>query len=619
MNVLLWIGLIFGIPPQVQDTVHLAQVAVYAPDLSQFTQGQKIQTFSSIELKEYFGRSLGDLLQENSPIFIRQYGAGMLQSPSFRGTSAGHTAVFWNGLPINSPSLGQSDLSILPIQGVDQVGVQFGSGGALFGNEAIGGSLHLNSKTEFGKGFQGNFIQQFGSFGQFNSSIKAAYSTANFSSQTKIYRESVENNFPFNDLSQAGTPEKKAANSAVSQVGIVQDLAWNLDLSKQLKASFWYNQAAREIQPVMGSMTQDQQEDQNFRLVIDYFRFGEKSVLNLKTGFVQDNQIFNQSENLTRQFFLSTDYDVTVSSKWNLKTGIRLNSIQGILSTYQANDQRIETYQSFRFEPNQKIKISLNLRELLYQDQFEPFIPSLGADWEIWKNESNELIIQASLAKGIKIPTLNDRFWEPGGNPNLLPEESKSGEVGLNWTTNTVANLENSLTYYRMNVDNWIIWLPKGSSWVPENIREVLNQGIEYQGSAKTQFSSWNIHANWSYTWSRAISIKGIDGNDSGKGNQLPYTPQHQANGKIALEKNGLTFSIQSFFVGQRQVTTDGPRTMPSFQLVNFGLSYQKVQIGKIQIPVNFQINNLFNTEYQVLYLRAMPGRSFHFTLSIQI
>ncbi|WP_416171350.1 TonB-dependent receptor [Algoriphagus boritolerans] len=47
---------------------------------------------------------------------------------------------FWNGLPINSPSLGQSDLSILPVEAIDQAQLHFGSSGALFGNEAIGGS-----------------------------------------------------------------------------------------------------------------------------------------------------------------------------------------------------------------------------------------------------------------------------------------------------------------------------------------------------------------------------------------------------------------------------------------------------------------------------------------------
>jgi vitamin B12 transporter len=128
-----------------QDTVALAEVAVHAAALDRFAAGQTLLTYDKSTLERYAVRSLGDLLQETSPIFVRQYGAGMLASPSFRGTSPGHTALFWNGVPINSISLGQSDLSILPIQGTDRVEVQFGSAGALFGNEAIGGSVHLST------------------------------------------------------------------------------------------------------------------------------------------------------------------------------------------------------------------------------------------------------------------------------------------------------------------------------------------------------------------------------------------------------------------------------------------------------------------------------------------
>jgi len=619
MNVLLWVGMIFGFPPQNQDTVQLAPVEVYAPALDRFTQGQKIQSYAKTELNTYQGRSLGDLLQETSPIFIRQYGAGMLASPSFRGTSAGHTAIFWNGLPINSPSLGQSDLSILPMVGLDQVAIHFGNGGALFGNEAIGGSIHLGTKATFGKGFHGNFTQQIGSFGQFNSIVKAGFSTGKFSTETRIYRESAENDFKYKDLGQAGTPEVSAENSAFQQSGIVQDLAWNLNPTSQLKTSFWYNEADREIQPVMGSNTNDTQKDQSVRLAVDYFHFGRKSILNLKTGLIRDNQVFNQSINSTSQYFLSGDWDATLSSKWNLKTGVRLNFIQGDLSTYQATDQRIETYQSLRFEPMGKVRLSLNLRQLAYLDQFEPFIPSLGVDWDFWKNASNQLSLKTSLAKGIKVPTLNDRFWEPGGNPDLLPERSKSGEIGLNWIKNAEVNLENSLTYYRMEVDNWIIWLPKGNFWSPENIREVQNQGLEYQGQVSKATGTWNIRANWSYTWSRAISTKGIGENDPSIGKQLPYTPEHQANGRITIGKNDFSAFLGTFFVGQRRVTTDGQRIMPTYQLFNLGFSYPTLNWGSVNLPISFQINNLFNTDYQVLYLRAMPGRSYHFTISIQL
>ncbi|WP_192348327.1 TonB-dependent receptor [Algoriphagus sp. Y33] len=617
MTLLLWVYTFVGFSPISQDTIPLAEVEVYAPALDKFAQGQKVINWTKNELVAYQGRSLGDILQERSPVFVRQYGAGMIASPSFRGTSAGHTAVFWNGLPINSPSLGQSDLSILPISSIDQVSVQFGNAGALFGNEAIGGSIHLGTGSEFGKGLQAGISQQIGSFGLLKTSGFAGFSSENFSSKTKIYREFSKNNFPYKDLGQFGTPEVKEDHAQVEQIGIVQDLAWNLSRTHQLKTAFWWNKTNREVQPVMGSQTKDRQEDQAFRAVIDFFHFEEKSIWNLKTGIVRNEQLFNASQNNSTQYFLGGDWDQEVSGKWSSRLGARYTLTKGDLSTYQADDKRIELYQSTKFSATDKLSFALNLRQLVYSGTFAPFTPNLGAEWSFWNAGSQTLQLKTSLGKGFKVPTLNDRFWNPGGNPDLLPEESLSGEIGLTWSNNGKLNWNQGLTYYKMSVDNWIIWLPKGSFWTPENIKKVSSQGLEYQGNLAGNFLSWEWELTTSYTYSKAITTKGQNENDQSVGKQLPYSPQHQANGKVQVKKSGFTTSIGTYFVGERSVTADNPRMMSSFQLFNFGMGYDRLELGKVHFPVSFQINNLLNTDYQVLYLRAMPGRSYQFNLSI--
>jgi len=614
MTLLFWVVSVFGFAP-VQDTVSLEQVEVYAPPLNRFAQGQKVMNLSSELLEAYAARSLGDLLQEQSPVFVRQYGAGMLASPSFRGTSAGHTAIFWNGLPINSPSLGQSDLSILPVEAIDQAQLHFGSSGALFGNEAIGGSLHLNSKLGFAKGFEGKIAQTFGSFGLFNSAVLAGFSSKTFSSKTRIYRQFAENNFSYQDISLPGTPETKEDHAQTEQMGLVQDLAWNLSDKSQLKAALWWNKAEREIQPVMGSITTDQQSDESFRAVLDYFRFGAKSIWNLKTGWIQDEMIFNESLNRTRQFFAASDWDFSKSENWQFKAGVRATFIQGELSTYSATDQRFEFYQSARWTASENLSLSLNLRQLAYLDNFVPFIPSIGGDWKFWEADQQELLLKASVGKGFKVPTLNDRFWNPGGNPDLLPEESISGEIGLNWVKNGVFSWDQSLTYYRMQVDNWIIWLPQGSVWSPQNIREVQNQGIEYQGKANWNLGRINWELGLGYTFSEALDLTSQPANPR----QLPYTPKHQTNGNLSAEYAGIALNLSSSFVGERAIGTGNARILDSYQIWNAGLRFSDLKWGKTRFPLSFQVLNLLDRDYQVLYLRAMPGRSYQFNLTIHL
>ncbi len=596
-----------------QDTVALAEVAVYAPALDRFAQGQKVISFEKKDLEAYEARSLGDLLQEKSPVFVRQYGAGMLASPSFRGTSAGHTAVFWNGLPINSVSLGQSDLSILPIQAIDQAEVHFGSSGALFGNEAIGGSVHLGTQTRFGQGFKGRLSQTFGSFGLSNATISGGFSGKNFSTQTKLYRQFARNDFPFRDLSKPGTPEVKAENAQTEQMGLVQDLAWNLSEKSQLKASLWWNRADRQIQPVMGSVTRDVQQDQSLRAVLDYFRFGKGLIWNVKAGWVADQLIFNSIENRTRQFLLATDWDLQQSEKWTFKVGARGTAAQGDLSTYSATDQRIELYQSAKWEAIDRLSISANFRQLAYQDQMEPFLPGLGMDFLIWRKGENQLLLKASAGKGFKVPTLNDRFWSPGGNPDLLPEKSQNGEIGFHWTRKGNFSWEQSLTYYRMQVDNWIIWLPQGSIWSPQNIREVRNQGFEYQGKGTLKTGQWNWEIRGSYTFSQALDLT----SDAQNPEELPYTPKHQANGNLEAERNGFSFNLSTFYVGQRSIGTGNARVLEGYQLWNAGFSFSQLRWKKLQLPISFQVLNLLDRDYQVLYLRAMPGRSYQVNLTL--
>ncbi|MEP0712060.1 MAG: TonB-dependent receptor, partial [Algoriphagus sp.] len=454
MFLLLWAISFVGSSP-VQDTVKLAEVEIYAPALDRFAQGQKVINWQKADLENFQGRSLADILQEQSPVFVRQYGAGMIASPSFRGTSAGHTAVFWNGLPINSPSLGQSDLSILPISAVDQVSLQFGNAGALFGNEAIGGSIHLASQPSFGKGLELALLQQAGSFGLLNTHVTGGFSTPNFSTKTRIYRDFSKNNFPYKDLGQLGTPEVNEDHAQVEQMGWAQDLGWNLNERNQLKAAVWWHKANREVQPVMGSTTQDEQEDQGVRAVLDYFYFGKKSIWNLKTGFVQDKMLFNESLNQTTQYFASGDWDQTFSEKWNTKAGIRYTLAKGELSTYTEDDTRVELYQSTKYSASDNLSFSLNLRQLIYAGTFAPFTPGLGMDWSFWRKGNQAFQLKTSAGKGFKVPTLNDRFWNPGGNPALKPEESLSGEIGLAWSGTGKFTWNQSMTYYRMSVDNW--------------------------------------------------------------------------------------------------------------------------------------------------------------------
>lgn len=596
-----------------QDTVVLAEVAVHAAALDRFAAGQTLLNYEKSTLERYAGRSLGDLLQETSPIFVRQYGAGMLASPSFRGTSPGHTALFWNGVPINSISLGQSDLSILPVQATDRVEVQFGSSGALFGNEAIGGSVHLSTTTIKKEGLQGAFSQTIGSFGLNQTSMTAAYGNPTLRFQTKGYLQDQPNTFRYRDISRVGAPWERQAHAAFKQQGVLQDIWWQASPHTQVKASFWWNQAQREIQPLIGSSTQDRQADESFRAVVDYRYQKKSSVWKLKGAWVADLQQFNAQANQTSQGLLGLDWELPSARNLALRAGVRGTWMNANLSTYTATEQRWEAYQSLGWQEGEHISVSLNLRQLAYPKELVPFLPGLGLDWRIFEGDRTSLHLKTAWGLGLKIPTLNDRFWEPGGNPNLQPEKSQNAEMGFQLKQIRTFSWSHRLTYYRMQVEDWIIWLPKGNFWSPENIREVHNQGLEYQSESSWTTGHITWQANLAYTYSSTRDLA-QDGSQ-----QLPYSPKHQGNAGLQVKGDDFAFDLSGFYVGQRSIASGESRILKGFALGNLGLTFSGAKWKSLQLPLRFQVLNIFNQSYQVLYLRAMPGRSYQLNLTLTL
>ncbi|MEX2565189.1 MAG: TonB-dependent receptor [Cyclobacteriaceae bacterium] len=601
------------------DTLELGVVEVYAPPLQKYAHGQWVRTLDQDQLEGLQGLDLGSALQQKSGLFVRQYGPGMLASLTMRGSSSGHNALYWNGLPVNSPSLGQADFSIFPIGGSDEISIHYGSSGALYGTDAIGGSIHLSNKLNFNEGSQWSIGTLVGSFGRWNQMGEYRYSGKVFSSRTKVYRNHAENDFPFADLSLSGTPKKYQSHAQVSQVGLMQDIGWVLDDKQQISTSFWLNHTDRQIQPVMGSKGQDLQFDRNLRWVLDYFRFRDRITWNLKAGLVGDHLDFNQEKNQTLQFLLSGDLDWKLSKKWQTKAGLRYTLVKGLLSTYSHDEERWEGYYAVNFKPRESMGFSFQWRQLVFGGRWAPITPSLGGDWEFFKTPHHKGVLNGNISRSYKVPTLNDRFWVPGGNPDLLPEKSWSGELGLKYRYQKGPfRAEGRLAYYKMLVDQWILWLPQEGYWAPENIRKVANSGLEVFVDTNWKPGKWHFSGKVDYAFSEAINQSGDQGNSRSIGKQLPYTPLHKAQTTLSMGKGSITGFIAALFVGERFTATDNTGVLPAYRLYDVGIK-RSISIYKINGNMGFQINNLLNTDYQVIRLRAMPGRNYQINIQFTL
>lgn len=603
------------------DTLELRLIEVKGPDLEKYAAGQQLLSIRERELQNFQGDALTEVLQRRTGLFLRQQGPGMLASLTMRGTSAGHNAVFWNGLPINSPSLGQMDFSILPTAAIDRVDIHLGSSGALYGTDAIGGAIHLGTQQAFNQGHRLDIGTVVGSFGRWDQSVNYSYSNQKFSSKSRVYRQSARNDFPFRNLSRINTPIERMPNGEVSVKGLVQDLAWNISDKQQVHAAIWYTEADRQIIPIIGSNTQDQQQDQNLRAMLDYLHFAGKNTWNIKAGIVFDELIFNIGAiNQTQQYILGGELDRNWNQHLSSRTGFRLIQVDGNLDTYEAQEQRWELFHSQKFSPLDNINLTLNLRQLVYDGNWAPFSPSVGGDWDFYITEKQKLSLGFAGARSFKVPTLNDRFWNPGGNPDLLPENSYSAEISLRQAIKTsTISFQQHITLYRMWVENWIIWLPMGNIWSPENIRNVTNTGLEYRAEIerKTGLHQWTFTGV--YNWVSAINQANTSANDRSAGKQLPYTPEHKILGTLDWQKQNWSAFISAHWVSERFVATDNQLSVAPYELLDLGLRYHLPINQNRKVTIGLQVNNLLDKEYQIMRLRPMPGRNFQINCNITL
>ena len=119
----------------------------------------------------------------------------------------------------------------------------------------------------------------------------------------------------------------------------------------------------------------------------------------------------------------------------------------------------------------------MGLRESFLVDSGSKLLPSLGAERK-WKFSKGSMVSYAKIACGFRYPTLNDRFWLPGGNISLKPEQSVSADLGFKVLYRKI-NMQ--INFYQTMAQDWILWLPQtGNIWSPENIQKVAISGIEY-------------------------------------------------------------------------------------------------------------------------------------------
>ena len=610
---------LFGISKtdaQIDTSLFIKELTINAASIRNENLGGKTEVLYTGEKDGNL--DLTNLLSNKGSIYIKTYGSNSLGTSSIRGGSAGHSLILWNGVPLQSPTLGLLDLSLIPVQHSEKISIQKGGNSALWGSGAIGGVINLENKISEQDYVQANV--QVGSYGQFSANAALAYSSNGYSGRTKISHSIAENNFTYKVANN--TPTVEQTNAAFITTNINQDLYFNINNKQSIELHYWWQQSSKEIpRTTTQNFSEAFQDDQANRFIVNWSRIANKHKTTLKLAVLDEEQEYVDpminliSNNNFTQWFAEAGHGIYLKNKHQLLFGIT-----AIETFAQANGfpKRISE-SKLGFWISQKInlgrlKMQASLREEIVDGELIPITPSIGAEMKL----TEKLTATTKVSRNYRIPTLNDRFWMPGGNPDLLPESGWSEELAMQYNhevNNHIFNL--GLTGFNRNIKNWILWSPASefNFWSAQNLTEVRSRGIETSASYKYQTKKLWFEIQVNYNFIRSTNQVPIALPKLDRGQQLIYTPAHQIGSNFSLGYKGVTFGYRHFYTGENQGINE---SIPDYHLGNLQLNYElKNKKAPINIYLNFQ--NIWNAQYVVIERRPMPGTNFQLGLNFKL
>lgn len=617
----------------VSDSVVLDEIVSYG-SLRKYQAGSKIESIGS----EAFGLAKGDdleqLLSKTLPIAFKT-DAGGLSTIRIRGTGSGHTSVNFGGIDLNSLTLGQSNFSNVPVYLFDNVGVQFGSASSVNGSGSIGGAVHLGLDHNWTEGFRAEARLSNGSFGEQLYGTKLFAGNGKFESVTRAYYYYKTNNFSFLNTTYRdfdnGIFEKEDVqrNASLEHYGVLQELNYRLEPGEYFFANVWLEHDWRQNQQNMQTNLNnpdyvEEYLDEHVRVWAGYKNHKNRLKYEVNGGYVSDNAVNNGNSTdtiRTRRWIAEAILEHGFSVNTSYKIGTKVMRINPMVYAYESSldhENRMDIYASFFQRILNTISATVNLRQGFVSNYKVPFTPSVGASWLALSEENWVLNFTGNISRSYRVPTFNDRFWVPGGNPDLKPEKGMSYELGSRWDyCNKSLSGNIKVNVFQLNIDDWILWKNGGSFWYAENVQNVVSQGIEFMTGWKFNLFNLPFASGLNYTFTSTQRVKSLNQTNSLK-RQMEYVPLHSGNFFLNTSWNKLIVGVDGTYTGEQYTDEDDKNVLELYFLLNANALYEFKINAKNKVLLSGMIQNILNTSYQSGWGYAMPGTSYRVNVTYQ-
>lgn len=556
---------------------------------------QNITVITKEDIANAPSKSIDEILQQVPGMDIRRRGSNGVQSDiSFRGSSFEQVLLLLNGVRINDSQTGHNSMNIpVDLEDVEKIEIIKGPAARRFGQNAYAGVINVITKPGIGKkvkisaeggdyssyrlGFNAQMgNEKFSNTLQANSSGSQGYMyNTDYEIRNVFYQGKL--NIKNGDLRlQAGFSEKKfGANGFYASKSAV-------DQYEEMQASI----VSVAHQQTFGKLKINSNV---------YWRRGQDMYLYKRQdpSFYRNMHIGN-----------NVGGEVNSSYQWGLGTtgvGVELRK-EFLVSSNLGNPNRFVSQVFFEHHFSlfdKKLNISPGISWANYSKEGNFFYPGLDVGYNFNPNSK----VYGNIAKVHRIPTFTDLYYispQERGNPNLLPENGISSEVGYQYQDQKIlAKISGFLRDSKNSID-WVKKDINGKTWVADNVGNIKIKGIETEINYK--MNNWlKLMAGYTY----------IDGKFQNSNELVSRyvmdNLRHQFISKMETKFLGAFTNELVYRYNQRM-------NLGSYQLLD-----EKLSFSKRDYSIYVLVNNITNTKYTEAFGVEMPQRWFHIGFSYTI
>ena len=597
-------------------------------------QSARVQTLDARAIDRSGAATLDDLLALRSSAFIKQYGANGLGSLSLRGMGASQTVVLLDGMRIADPQTGQVDLSLLPTLLLESVSIEHGAGSARYGSGSLGGTVHLRT-LQPSTAPELRVQSGGGAFGERHASavVSDGVSTASGTWSGLVAGRAYTSDGDFSYTNRFLVPQQTVRrNGAGADVRTVYGRTrWQSTqaAAHRWSLSGWWTHARRGLPgPANARATGAEQTDRQGRLWLTGHIPVRDRLLHVRAqGTASALRFVNPPAAIDRTTHTRTG-DVAAWTTWPLHAWGTLDTGASVGADYASLRGGVHETTTAVFVDGTATVGPLRVEPALRLDALHrrtgitaAVSPRLGLSLPL--PGLNAVRLKALAARAFRAPTFNERYYDPGGRPDLAPEDGWSTELGLHAErARSSWHLRADVIGFRSVLTDKIVWQPGVVTdgvqvWRPDNVSRVVTHGLEISAEGAFQpTSALTMRLGTVFTHTRAENR--ANRLSPAYGSQLPYVPEQQWKLWTHAEAHGVSLGASARLVGTRFYTADESQHAAPYQVVDLTAGYAQTLAG-LTLRLSGELHNLLDERYDVIRLYPMPPRHASVRLSVSL